>query len=222
MAKTFLSLSNLTKKYGKQTLLQDINLDIPLNSMNGIFGPSGCGKTTLLQIIGCLDMPTNGTIYINETPVSQKELLDHRRKTFGFVFQSFQLLSSETVLNNVILPAIIDKKIWTNSQRFEKRAKELLDQVGLSSKYHQNVNTLSGGEKQRVAIARSLMNDPNCILADEPTGNLDEETKQSIFHLLMNVVKNHGKTLIMVTHDSSFTSSFDNTYTIKQKNLQRI
>lgn len=222
MAKPFLSLSNLTKKYGEHTLLEDVQLEVTNASINGIIGPSGCGKTTLLQIIGCLDTPTKGTIFIDSKPVHSKDLLDHRRKTFGFVFQSFQLLAHENAVNNVILPAIISKNFWHNKSQLEERGKHLLDQVGLSSKYHQNINTLSGGEKQRVAIARALMNDPKCLLADEPTGNLDEETKQTIISLLINIAKKHNKTLIIVTHDLSLTSYFDCTYTIKQKNLIRI
>lgn len=216
-----IEIDNVSKNYGSTEILSSINLKIEKQKSLGIFGPSGCGKTTLLQLIGCLDTPTAGIIKIKDQVVKEADLLEHRRKTFGFIFQNFQLLKSESALNNVLLPSLISCS-YSKKKLFEKKAKELLELVGLKDKVHQDVNTLSGGEKQRVAIARSLIRSPDCILADEPTGNLDEETKQIIFSLLLDIVQKHNKTLIMVTHDLSFLKYFDETYTLKHKSLNQI
>jgi ABC-type lipoprotein export system ATPase subunit len=214
----FITLENVKKTFQNTLLFHDVNLSIDSQEKIGIFGPSGCGKTTLLHLIGCLDTPSFGKILIQGSEVTKENLLFHRRETFGFVFQNFHLLKSDTVLENVLLPTIISDPSQ-NRQKNKEKAKELLDLVGLKDQFYQDVNTLSGGEKQRVAIARAMIKNPSCILADEPTGNLDDETKEVIFSLLLNMVNEHKKTLIMVTHDSSFLPHFTKIYTIKQKSL---
>jgi ABC-type lipoprotein export system ATPase subunit len=213
----FIELKGVSKSLGPNKIFQNLNLNIQKESSIGLFGPSGCGKTTLLHILGCLETKDEGIFAIEGEPVSPKDFLRHRQQTFGFIFQNFQLLKSETALNNVLLPALICSRIKT--QALENLGKELLEAVGLKEHIHQNINTLSGGEKQRVAIARALIRSPHCLLADEPTGNLDEETKLQIFSLLQQTIKMQKKTLIMVTHDLSFIRSFDKTYTFKQKSL---
>ncbi len=222
MDNPFIELQNLVKSYSDSPLLESISIQINDASCIGIFGPSGCGKTTLLQIIGCLESPTKGVYKIRGEDVSEKNFLFHRRYTFGFVFQNFQLLKSESALTNVMMPGMIVQKRAFGTASVEQRAKSLLEEVGLKNHFHQDINTMSGGEKQRVAIARALLLSPDCILADEPTGNLDEDAKQMIFSLLLSMVKEHKKTLIMVTHDQSFISSFDQTYHLKHKTLHRI
>lgn len=212
-----LIVENISKSFNNHVILNNTNLIIKKGSCVGIIGPSGSGKTTLLQILGCLEYPDNGRLLINDQLVKKEDLIKHRRKTFGFIFQHFHLLKDFSVLNNVLLPALISEKSITESTK--NHALDLLQKVGLKDKVNQNVNILSGGEQQRVAIARSLINSPEIILADEPTGNLDSDTKKEIFSLLLQIVKEQKKTLIMVTHDSDFIDSFDVVYTLRNKSI---
>ena len=212
-----LVVENISKSFDNQLILSNANLSVKKGSCIGIIGPSGSGKTTLLQILGCLEYPDNGQILINNELVKKDDLIKHRRKTFGFIFQQFHLLKDYSVLNNVLLPVLISEKSIPEARK--NYALILLEKVGLKDKTNQSVNLLSGGEKQRVAIARALINSPEIILADEPTGNLDSNTKKEILSLLLQLVKDEKKTLIMVTHDSDFIDSFDVVYTLRNKSI---
>jgi lipoprotein-releasing system ATP-binding protein len=222
MAETFLELDQVYKNIGDLELLKNINLSITQGETVGIFGPSGSGKTTLLQLIGCLDSKSSGRIKIKGIEICDDELIFHRRHTFGFIFQNFQLLQHSSVLTNVLLPIAIQNLPHKKRSEKEAFALEILKKVRLEEKIDQNVNTLSGGEKQRVAIARALITDPSCILADEPTGSLDEETKEEIFSLLLSLAKEKNKSLIMVTHDRSFMKAFVSNYQLKMKTIEKI
>jgi putative ABC transport system ATP-binding protein len=185
-----------TYKMGAEEInaLQGVNLKIGEGSFVAVMGPSGSGKSTLLHLAGTLDLPTKGDVSIGGKKVSElssKEQAYLRRSQIGFVFQRFNLLSQLTALENVMLPMIKPDK---------ERAKEILDRVGLEGKYHRLPSQLSGGEQQRVAIARSLANDPILILADEPTGELDTKNSRMIMELLTELNK-EGMTIIIVTHD---------------------
>jgi putative ABC transport system ATP-binding protein len=197
-------LERIRKSYfiGKNELevLKGINLDILKNEYVALMGPSGSGKSTLMNILGCLDTPSQGTYILNEKDVSQMEdnaLAEVRNKEIGFVFQQFNLLPRLTALENVALPLVYAG--MTRKQRNEK-AMHVLDLVSLTDRSHHKPNELSGGQSQRVAIARALVNDPSIILADEPTGNLDTKTSYEIMSIFGEIHKN-GNTVVLVTHE---------------------
>ncbi|GAB4167607.1 MAG: ABC transporter ATP-binding protein [Calditrichia bacterium] len=199
-----ISIRKLTKIYdlGKIQVeaLKGIDLDIRRNEYVAIMGPSGSGKSTLMNIIGCLDTPTEGTYILNEHDVSQlsEDQLAHiRNKEIGFVFQTFNLLPRADALHNVELPLIYAG--YSKAER-RKRAIEVLERVGLGDRTHHKPNELSGGQRQRVAIARALINNPSIILADEPTGNLDTKTGEEIMQLFDELYR-EGHTIILVTHE---------------------
>ena len=209
---------NLTKEYeaGSQIVkaLNGIDLSVEKGEFISIMGPSGSGKTTLMNIIGCLDSPTNGTYYLNNRSVSElddDELAKIRNEEIGFVFQSFHLLSRNTALNNVMLPltyAGYDKK------EALKKAKSVLDKVGLEDRVSHKPNELSGGQQQRVAIARALVNNPSIVFADEPTGNLDTKTGEEIMSLFKELHKN-GQTIIVITHENDIANQTERIITVK-------
>lgn len=206
----------------KFAALKGINLSVFQKEFLAIMGPSGSGKSTMLSSVGALDTPTKGMIYLdgkNILHLTESELAQLRNKKIGFVFQAFNLINSLTALENVALPMIFNG--ISRDERI-KRAGTLLDEVGLSHKKRSFPNQLSGGEKQRVAIARSLANDPEVILADEPTGNLDSKTGAGILALLKNLNKQEGKTLIIVTHDSSIAKEADRIAHLGDGSLIRI
>jgi putative ABC transport system ATP-binding protein len=179
--------------------LDGIDLTIEEGKIITIMGPSGSGKSTLLNILGAMDIPTEGEVIVNGIDIArvpERKLSNYRKKTVGFVFQNFYLLPNLDVIGNVLIP-LIPYKI---KQEDRERAQYLLDRVGLGNRGQSKVRKLSGGESQRVAIARALINDPKIILADEPTGNLDSETGKSIIELLISLAE-EGKTIIIVTHD---------------------
>jgi len=201
---TIIETSEISKIYqmGTQTVnaLQSITININVGEYVAFMGPSGSGKSTLMNIVGCLDTPTNGTYILNNKNVShmtENELADIRNKEIGFVFQTFNLLPRATALENVALPLIYAG--FGKSDRTEK-AMQALENVSLSDRADHKPNELSGGQRQRVAIARALVNDPSIILADEPTGNLDSKTSYDIMELFHDLHQN-GNTIIMVTHE---------------------
>ncbi|MBN2331137.1 MAG: ABC transporter ATP-binding protein [Candidatus Aenigmarchaeota archaeon] len=182
--------------------LRGINLVIKDGEYTAILGPSGSGKSTLMHIMGCLDTPTKGKVFIEGREISQMsddELARVRRDKIGFVFQAYNLIQGLTAIENISLPMRFSGHGRGESQR---KAKDLLAKVGLVERMHHKPNEMSGGEQQRVAIARSLINDPDVILADEPTGNLDTKTGKEIMDLLESLHKKTGKTIMVVTHDT--------------------
>ena len=189
--------------------LRGVDLEIHRNEMVGIIGPSGSGKSTLLGIIGGLDSPTSGTIAIDGvdvTRMSEGALTDIRNQKIGFVFQFFNLIPTLTALENVALP--IEFAQVRRHKPF-KRAEDLLEMLGLGSRLHHRPNELSGGQQQRVAIARALANDPPILLADEPTGNLDSHSGETVLEALSTIRDQNGTTVVLVTHDQSLAARMD-------------
>jgi len=206
MKKKIIKLIELWKVYKRGKIevpaLKNINLNIYLGDFVAILGPSGSGKSTFLNSIGFLDVPTKGTLELEDTNISslnESQLAQIRGKKIGFIFQQFNLINTISAIENVMLPMIFQNV--PESQR-TKRATELLTSFGLKDRLHHKPTELSGGEQQRVAIARALANDPDIIVADEPTGNLDSKTGLNIMEFLKSLNKN-GKTIILVTHDQS-------------------
>ena len=181
--------------------LRGVNLEVKKGEYSAIIGPSGSGKSTLMHVMGCLDTPTKGKVLVEGKEVSKMnddELAKIRREKIGFIFQAYNLIPGLTAVENVALPMRFSGHGRNESQ---KKARELLKKVGLENRITHKPSELSGGEQQRVAIARSLVNDPDVILADEPTGNLDTKSGREIFELLESLHKKTGKTVIVVTHD---------------------
>ena len=194
--------------------LKGINLSINKGEFVSIMGPSGSGKTTLMNIIGCLDTPSSGKYFLNEKPINEmndNQLAKIRNKEIGFVFQSFHLLAKNSALDNVLLPM---KYAGKNSDESIERAKEVLDQVGLSDRINHGPTELSGGQQQRVAIARALVNKPSILFADEPTGNLDSKTGNYVMDLFKELNKN-GQTIILITHEDDIAHKSDRIINIK-------
>lgn len=205
----------ITKSFGNLQVLKGIDLTINKGEVVAIVGPSGAGKTTLLQIIGTLDTPDAGKLYINETEtgkLSEKELAAFRNKNIGFVFQFHQLLPEFTALENVMIPALIAREKASDA---EKRAKEILDFLKLSDRMTHKPAELSGGEKQRVAVARALINNPAVILADEPSGSLDSKNKEELHSLFFELRDQMHQTFVIVTHDEQLASNTDRVIHIK-------
>ena len=205
----------ITKSCGSLQVLKGIDLTINKGEVVAIVGPSGAGKTTLLQILGTLDAPDSGTLFINgvETVcLSEKKLASFRNQNIGFVFQFHQLLPEFTALENVMIPALIAKE---KSTAAEKRAKEILDFLNLSDRMSHKPNELSGGEKQRVAVARALINNPAVILADEPSGSLDSQNKEELHQLFFNLRDQMNQTFVIVTHDEQLATNTDRVIHIK-------
>ena len=207
--------NKITKSFGSLQVLKGINLEIQEGEVVSIVGPSGAGKTTLLQILGTLDSPDNGVLEINGTNVMnlpEKELSAFRNKNIGFVFQFHQLLPEFTALENVMIPALIAKE---KSSLAEKRAKEILDFLKLSERMSHKPSELSGGEKQRVAVARALINNPVVILADEPSGSLDTKNKEELHSLFFELRDKMQQTFVIVTHDEQLAKDTDRVIHIK-------
>lgn len=210
-----IDIKNITKSFGNLQVLKDINLHINKGEVVSIVGPSGAGKTTLLQIIGTLDKPDSGTICLNGIDVnklSTRKLSDFRNQHIGFVFQFHQLLPEFTALENVMIPAYIAGK--SNSEA-KQRALELLEFMGLSDRANHKPAELSGGEKQRVAVARALVNKPAVILADEPSGSLDSKNKAELHQLFFDLRDKFGQTFVIVTHDEGLAAITDRTIHMK-------
>jgi lipoprotein-releasing system ATP-binding protein len=204
-----IQVKNITKSFGDLQVLKGVDLDVKKGEIVSIVGPSGAGKTTLLQIIGTLDNADGGSVIINNTQVSslkEKEIAAFRNKEIGFIFQFHQLLPEFTALENVMIPALIAK---TSPKEAEKRAKELLDFLKLSDRLDHKPSELSGGEKQRVAAARAVINNPSVILADEPSGSLDSKNKEELHRLFFDLRDQLGQTIVIVTHDKQLASISD-------------
>src|SRR5512140_636094 len=201
--------TGITKSYGELKVLKGINLEIKEKEVVSIVGASGAGKTTLLQIIGTLDRPDSGSVKFNETDTGHlkgKALAAFRNSHIGFVFQFHQLLPEFTALENVCIPAYIAGK---SKSEAEKKASELLGFLNLEDRLEHKPSELSGGEQQRVAVARALVNNPSVILADEPSGNLDTENKNELHKLFFRLRDTFGQTIIIVTHDRQLASMSD-------------
>lgn len=210
-----IEVKNIWKTFGELEVLKGVNLDVKKGEIVAIIGKSGAGKTTLLQIIGTLDKPTKGQVLIEGTDVfvlNDTKLAAFRNKHIGFIFQFHQLLPEFTALENVCIPAMIAREKETE---YKPRAEKLLSDLGLKDRMGHKPNELSGGEKQRVAAARALMMSPDIILADEPTGSLDEKNKKELSELLLKLRKEYGQTILLVTHDKELAGIADRVIEIK-------
>ena len=204
-----IELEGITKSFGPLQVLKGIDLTIGKGEIVSIVGPSGAGKTTLLQIMGTLDKPDSGRLVLNGTEVSrlnESRLSAFRNKEIGFVFQFHQLLPEFTALENVTIPALIGGDSAASAR---KRAMELLEMMGLQERASHKPAELSGGEKQRVAVARALVNHPSVVLADEPSGSLDTQNKEELHRLFFDLRDKLGQTFVIVTHDEGLASSTD-------------
>jgi lipoprotein-releasing system ATP-binding protein len=214
-----ISLNNINKIYGtviKTQVLHDVNLSFEEGTFNSIIGSSGSGKSTLLNIMGTLDKPTNGEVFINgkrTDTMKKNELAELRNQTIGFIFQFHYLLPEFTALENVLMPYEI--KAGKPSKEILERAHELLELVGLTKVKNNLATNMSGGQQQRTAIARALMNNPKIILADEPTGNLDSESTENIYNLMRDINKKFKTTFIVITHDRRIAEKADRIIEIK-------
>ena len=218
-----IELKNVSKIYKTKTeelsILKNINFKFNNGDFVSIQGKSGSGKTTLLNILGLLDIKSEGELYINSEKIEKQDLTKLRSENIGFVFQFHYLLNEFSALENVMIPALNKKN--ANKKEIEKRAKELLAMVGLSNRLNHKPNELSGGEKQRVSIARAMINSPELILADEPTGNLDYETSQLINNIFVELNKK-GQGIIIVTHSQELANLADYRYILKNGVLEMI
>jgi lipoprotein-releasing system ATP-binding protein len=203
---------NITKTYGNLQVLKGIDIVIPKGKIVSITGASGAGKTTLLQILGTLSRPTSGNVYIDQKKVSglgEKEISVFRNRNIGFVFQFHHLLPEFTALENVCIPAYISR---APKARAEEKARELLTFLGLAERMNHKPDELSGGEQQRVSVARALINEPMVIFADEPSGNLDSQNKQELHAMFFALRDKFGQTFVIVTHDAGLAAMSDMKY----------
>ena len=206
-----IKLEGIIKRFGTLEVLKGIDLTINQGEVVSIVGPSGAGKTTLLQIMGTLDQPDQGKVWINNIEASrmkEQELAAFRNKHIGFVFQFHQLLPDFTALENVMIPALIGNK---STKEAKERALDLLNFMGLKDRIEHKPNELSGGEKQRVAVARALVNQPDVVLADEPSGSLDSHNKEDLHQLFFRLREHYGQTFVIVTHDEQLSLITDRT-----------
>ncbi|WP_298480243.1 ABC transporter ATP-binding protein [uncultured Maribacter sp.] len=216
--------TNIQKFYGELQVLKGVNLHIKKGEIISIVGASGAGKTTLLQILGTLDTQTdieNSSLEINNievTNLSDKDLAKFRNEHIGFIFQFHQLLPEFTALENVCIPAFIKK---TPKEKAESRAKELLDFLGLSNRHNHKPSELSGGEQQRVAVARALINSPSIIFADEPSGNLDSESADNLHKLFFELREKFGQTFVIVTHNAELAELADRKLVMVDGNITK-
>ena len=220
-----IEVQDIHKSFGSLHVLRGVSLSVHQGEIVSIIGKSGAGKTTLLQIIGTLDRPDSGVVYIGGTDVLQlgeKELAAFRNKHIGFIFQFHQLLPEFTALENVMMPALIAAASGKgDSNQAEQRARQLLTELGLGDRLEHKPNELSGGEKQRVAAARAMMMQPDVILADEPSGSLDEANKHELHSLLLDLRKRFGQTIVIVTHDKELAAISDRIIELKDGQIIR-
>lgn len=215
-----IDVKGITKSFGKLQVLKGIDLHIDKGEVVSIVGPSGAGKTTLLQIIGTLDKPDKGSVVVDSVDVSglsEKKLADFRNQHIGFVFQFHQLLPEFTALENIMIPAFIAGK---GRKEARQRAEDLLSFMGLLERASHKPNELSGGEKQRVAVARALVNNPAVVLADEPSGSLDSKNKAELHQLFFDLRDKFGQTFVIVTHDENLAKLTDRTIHMKDGLLE--
>jgi len=222
---TILKAINISKVYelpaGESVILENINFSVKKGEFVSIVGPSGSGKSTLLNIIGALDRPTNGKIYLKNLDVfslSDRKIAKMRNQMIGFIFQSYNLIDRTTVLSNVEIPAII---AGMDGREVTERALKLLNILGIKEKAALKPLNLSGGQQQRVAIARALMNNPAIILADEPTGNLDTKTGEEVFKLLKMISFKYHRTIVMVTHNPDLARETDKTIYVRDGKIEK-
>ena len=204
-----IEIKNICKSFGALEVLKGVDLTVKKGEIVSIIGKSGAGKTTLLQIMGTLDTPDSGSVVIDGIDVfalKEQQLADFRNRHIGFIFQFHQLLPEFTTLENVIMPALIARM---DEKEAEQRAVQLLTELGMAERLTHKPNQLSGGEKQRVAAARAMMMSPNVILADEPSGSLDESNKKELHKLLLQMREQYGQTIIIVTHDKELAEISD-------------
>ena len=216
-----IEIKDIWKSFGDLQVLKGVYLRIEKGEIVAIVGKSGAGKTTLLQIIGTLDRPTKGQVFIDGTDLfamKDRELASFRNRHIGFIFQFHQLLPEFTALENVCIPAMIAHE---KESAYKPRAEKLLRDLGLADRMEHKPNELSGGEKQRVAAARALMMSPDIILADEPTGSLDEKNKKELSELLLKLRKEYGQTILLVTHDKELASIADRIIEIKDGVIEK-
>lgn len=214
-----ISAKNIFKKYNDLEILKGISVDIAKSEIVSVVGSSGAGKTTLLTILGTLDRPSSGDLFIDGTDVyklNDKKLAAFRNLNIGFVFQFHHLLPEFDALENVCMPALIAK---TSKKQAETKAKELLDYLGLKDRFTHKPSELSGGEQQRVAVARALINSPKVIFADEPSGNLDSKTAQELHQLFFNLRKELNQTFVIVTHNTELADMADRKLIMKDGNV---
>ena len=215
-----IDIKGITKSFGSLQVLKGIDLHINKGEVVSIVGPSGAGKTTLLQIIGTLDRPDSGSVVVDGVDVSKlssRKLSDFRNRHIGFVFQFHQLLPEFTALENIMIPAFI---AGTSPREAKKRATELLEFMGLADRAAHKPSELSGGEKQRVAVARALVNHPAVILADEPSGSLDSKNKAELHQLFFDLRDKFGQTFVIVTHDENLAAITDRTIKMRDGLLE--
>lgn len=222
MYDVMIKIEGITKSFGGLQILKGIDLEIRKGEIVSIVGPSGAGKTTLLQIIGTLDKPDSGKVLYNGVDVigmNDTDISAFRNNNIGFVFQFHQLLPEFTALENVMIPAFIK---GVKSRDAEKRAKELLKFMGLSNRETHKPSELSGGEKQRVAVARALMNNPEVIFADEPSGSLDSKNKEELHKIFFLLREQFGQTFVIVTHDEGLSGITDRTIFMKDGRIDSL
>ena len=219
-----IEILDLCKSYptagGNLSVLDHLSLSIAKGEMLAVVGASGAGKSTFLHLLGALDRPTAGTIQMDGVDLflrSDRELADYRNREVGFVFQFHHLLSEFSALENVMMPGLIRRM---NRKETAARAERLLIEMGLADRQHHRPGALSGGEQQRVAIARALLPDPRLILADEPTGNLDRHTGESVFQMFREVNQKRGTTVVMVTHNETLAAAADRTVRIADGRIE--
>lgn len=226
MIKLLMKFTGVSKTYtsgeSRLSILEDIDFSLSEGASVAITGKSGSGKSTFLNLAGGLDTPSTGDVsFLGKVlkNMSDKELSDFRNRHIGFVFQSHILLDDFSALENVCIPSLISGQ---SQRKAATRAKELLDRVGLADRMDHRPNKLSGGERQRVAICRALINTPEILIADEPTGSLDEESSRDIETLLLDLVKERGRTLLLVTHDMQLASRCSVVYLLHNRELQEL